>query len=237
MAKELTKSTSNLNEVVYSGRPRTEEPHVKRTVKKKTEKIEYIVRVDLNELKINDDEFDDLQSLYRLFDLDKDGILSFKEYEKLLRCLGYRLTEEQARDLASQVSVDKTNHSVSFNEFLKLISLQHEAEPDHETLVEIFASFDNENTGKISERVFRQIMKGKEDVSDGDVEEMLEEYYRLMSLKGIDDGPPPMQDKLDPPEESAGSRRPSKVSASKEEVAPQDEKWINYREFVLMLQQ
>ena len=43
------------------------------------------------ELKIDDDEFDDLQSLFQLYDLDKDGILNFKEYEKLLRCLGYRL--------------------------------------------------------------------------------------------------------------------------------------------------
>ena len=45
-----------------------------------------------DELKIDDDCFEDLQSLYKLFDLDKDGILNFKEYEKLLRCLGYRLT-------------------------------------------------------------------------------------------------------------------------------------------------
>ena len=44
---QLTKSTSNLNDVVYSGRPKNEEPHVKRTTKKKAEKIEYIVRVDL----------------------------------------------------------------------------------------------------------------------------------------------------------------------------------------------
>ena len=44
-----------------------------------------------DELKINEDEFEELQSLFYLFDLDKDGILNFKEYEKLLRCLGYRL--------------------------------------------------------------------------------------------------------------------------------------------------
>ena len=44
---QLTKSTSNLNDVVYGGRPRDEEPHVKRTTKKKTERTEYIVRVDL----------------------------------------------------------------------------------------------------------------------------------------------------------------------------------------------
>ena len=48
-------------------------------------------------------------------------------------------TEEQARMLAKTVSVDKTNCSVSFNEFLKLMSTQQEAEPDHETLVDVFA--------------------------------------------------------------------------------------------------
>lgn len=64
--KELTKSTSNLNDVLYGGRPKNEEPHVKRTTKKKSEKIDYIVRVDLEELKINDDEFEDLQSLFIL---------------------------------------------------------------------------------------------------------------------------------------------------------------------------
>ena len=50
------------------------------------------------ELKIDDEDFDDLQSLYRLFDLDKDGILNFKEYEKLLRCLGYRLAGKKSRN-------------------------------------------------------------------------------------------------------------------------------------------
>ena len=44
---QLAKSTSNLNDLTHSGRPRNEEPHVKKTTKKKSEKVEYIVRVDL----------------------------------------------------------------------------------------------------------------------------------------------------------------------------------------------
>ena len=39
-------------------------------------------------------------------------------------------------------------------------------------------SFDKENTGKISEKVFKQIMLGKGDVSETDIDEMLQEYYR-----------------------------------------------------------
>jgi len=267
MAKELTKSTSNLNDVVYSGRPKNEEPHVKRTTKKKSEKIEYIVRVDLDELKINEDDFDDLESLFILFDLDKDGILSFKEYEKLLRCLGYRLNEEPAKMLAASVSVDKTNYSVSFNEFLKLFSIQRDGEPDHETLVDVFASFDREGLGKISERVFKDLLKSKDDISDEEIKEMLDEYYRLAKLKGIstekpdppsdssdedEDGttkpktppPPPVRMVKSPPPSvkspPPGKRKSSSIMSptkSQKSIPPEEEKWIDYREFALMLQQ
>jgi len=269
MAKELTKSTSNLNDVLYSGRPKAEEPHVKRTTKKKSEKIEYIVRVDLDALKINDDEFEDLQSLYQLFDLDRDGILNFKEYEKLLRCLGYRLNEEQARMLAKTVSVDHTNCSLSFNEFLTLMSTQQEAEPNHETLVDVFASFDREALGKISEKQFVALLKSKDDIPDEDIQEMLEEYYRIAKLKGITtdkpDPPSDSSDDEDDDDEEGGANPPppppptrptvksppttkraggpgknsSIKSPTKSQTAtiPEDEKWIDYREFSLMLQQ
>ena len=254
MAKELTKSTSNLNDVLYGGRPKNEEPHVKRTTKKKSEKIEYIVRVDLDELKINDNEFEDLQSLFVLFDLDKDGILNFKEYEKLLRCLGYRLTEDQAGTLAKSVSVDQTNCSVSFNEYLTLMSVQQEAEPDHETLVDVFASFDREGLGKISENTFVELLKSKDDIVEDDIQEMLDEYYRLAKLKGIstekpdppsdseDDEdnktkkpPPPPPPVKSPPSKKRNSKKNPSIKSPVETI--KEEKWIDYREFALMLQQ
>jgi len=258
MAKELTKSTSNLNDVLYGGRPKNEEPHVKRTMKKKggekAEKVEYIVRVDLDELKINEDEFEELQSLFYLFDLDKDGILNFKEYEKLLRCLGYRLQEEQARTLAKTVSVDKTNCSLSFNEYLTMMSVQSEAEPDHETLVDVFASFDREGLGKISENQILDLLKAKEDFDEGDIQEMFDEYYRLATMKGIttekpdppsdsedEDGqttkkpPPPPPPVKSPPSTKRNSKIPSIKSPT--ETVKEEEKWIDYREFALMLQQ
>ena len=51
----------------------------------------------------------------------------------------FSFAEEPAKMLAASVSVDKTNYSVSFNEFLKLFSIQRDGEPDHETLVDVFA--------------------------------------------------------------------------------------------------
>ena len=76
------------NLVKYSGRPKDEEPHIKRSVKKKKEIVEYIVRVNLKELGIDEANFDELQELFKMFDNDKDGVLSLKEFEKILSVLG-----------------------------------------------------------------------------------------------------------------------------------------------------
>ena len=88
MAKEGQEQTGLLGELTHPGRPRDEEPHIKRSVKKKKENIEYIVRVNLKEIGIDEITFDELQELFRMFDNDKDGVLSLKEFEKILVVLG-----------------------------------------------------------------------------------------------------------------------------------------------------
>ena len=50
--------------------------------------IEYIVRVNLQQLEIDENNFEELQELFRMFDNDKDGILSLKEFEKILSVIG-----------------------------------------------------------------------------------------------------------------------------------------------------
>ena len=80
---QLGNSTSNLLETLHGGRPKDEEPHVKKNAKKNSEKVDYIVSVDLvsglshistgsfihllqESLGIDEDEFDDLQSLFQV---------------------------------------------------------------------------------------------------------------------------------------------------------------------------
>jgi|ERR1712150_252271 len=133
---------------------------------------------------------------------------------------------------ASTVSVDTTNFSVSFNEFLEFMSKEQNQEPDEETMVDMFTSFDKQNTGKITETVFKKIMQGKDDVNESDIEEMLEEYYRMAKLKGITSGPPSIcGDVEETKEEKKKSKRASK------NMENEDEKYIDYKEFAAMLQQ
>ena len=48
----------------HPGRPSNEDPHVKKTMKGKTEKIELICRVDLDELGYDEDEQEDMKALF-----------------------------------------------------------------------------------------------------------------------------------------------------------------------------
>lgn len=175
---DLARSSSNLLEVLHGGRPRDEEPHVKKSARRKKD-IDYILKVDLDEIGISEDEFDDLQSLFQLFDHDRDGILNLRETKKLLRCLGFRTSEEQTRDMVALVSCDTTASSISFSEYLRLVSMQRRAHPDTDSLLEVFQTFDPRNSGEMGEDQFRRVMKNKEGVSEEDVEEMIAEYKKL----------------------------------------------------------
>ena len=46
-------------------------------------------------LGITDDDFDDLEKLFEMFDRDKDGIINRKETQMALRCLGMKTSSEQ----------------------------------------------------------------------------------------------------------------------------------------------
>ena len=94
--------------------------------------------------------------------------------------------------MASQVSVDLSGFSVSYNEYFRyfytktqnwisiwrnifrLISIKRRAEPDEESLLEVFRIFDPHDTGTIEEEAFRKIMQSKQSVTDEDIEEMIE---------------------------------------------------------------
>merc|ERR1711892_1019828 len=155
-------SNNNLLNCVHGGRPVNELPHVRKSPKKKQKKVDLILRVDLDSLSISDDEYDDLVCLFQLYDRDQDGILNTREMKKVLTCLGFRLSEEQVLSMARKVSCDHQGYSVSFNEFLTLVSKQRREEPDQYDLLGIFRSLDPKNSGEISLEKLRKIMKNKE---------------------------------------------------------------------------
>ena len=87
--------------------------------------------------------------------------------------------KENAKKTAEQISVDKTNHSVSFNEYLTLNGKAKTTTNPAELLLECFEMFDEEKTGRIPETTFRRIMTRKNGKQIKELDEMLAAYKRI----------------------------------------------------------
>ena len=79
--------------------------------------------------------------------------------------------------MAAGVTVDLTGFSVSFNEYLRLISIRRRMDPDEDTLTEVLRLFDPHNTGQIEEDQFRKILSSKQGITEEDIEEMIAGTY------------------------------------------------------------
>ena len=100
-----------------------------------------------------------LRSSLQMFDVDQDGILNLMEAQHVLGCLGFRGTSAESVNirnnvyrskvkvipihpqiarLVEEVSVDKTQHSLSFNEYLILVSVNRRAQPTQNALLDAF---------------------------------------------------------------------------------------------------
>ena len=96
-----------------------------------------------------------------MFDVDQDGILNLIEAQHALRCVGFNADADQVKVFTNrcrvqnrransncsffkvkayiyQVSIDKTHFSLSFNEYLTLVSRQRISEPSETALLDVF---------------------------------------------------------------------------------------------------
>ena len=120
----MVTSVSRLMGPTHPGRPETEEPHVKKSMKGKREKCDYICRIDQVRfpkfvclfkhpmagragnswgwIRRPNTTFQGklctkmfLTSVFKMFDCDMDGVLNMMEAQHTLRCVGFRANAEQ----------------------------------------------------------------------------------------------------------------------------------------------
>merc|ERR1711915_739875 len=93
-------------------------------------------------------------------------------------------SEERLHRLVKEVSEDKKNLSIEFNEFLRMMSLLGEEHLNIETLMEAFNLFDTDDDGMISKQELQKILtkcKGKS--SQKEVLETLEDFDGCLDYK------------------------------------------------------
>ena len=114
--------------------------------------------------KLNTQQIQDLVNIFKGFDINHDGNISFKEFEQgLLQLNQNNLTEKDIKDIFNAIDIDH-NGSIAYTEFLA-VCVKKTKYLKQEKIYEAFSVFDKENTGFINKEdiisVLQNEMKGE----------------------------------------------------------------------------
>ncbi|XP_055682749.1 calmodulin-like isoform X1 [Lutzomyia longipalpis] len=150
-------------------------PASKKKPKKKHQQHDLIVRIDLTEYGLSEEQVAEFKEAFMLFDKDEDGTITMAELGVVMRSLGQRPTETELRDMVNEVDQDG-NGTIEFNEFLQMMSKKMKGADGEDELREAFRVFDKNNDGLISSSELRHVMTNLgEKLSEEEVDDMIKE--------------------------------------------------------------
>ena len=122
---------------------------------------------------LSEEQISELKEAFILFDRDKDGKITVKEFAVIMRALGQSPSEADIRDYARQVSSE--DGLILLDDFLVCMAKQMKKPVDTvEELKEAFRVFDRDGTGYISTVELRHIMTTLgEKLSEEEANEMM----------------------------------------------------------------
>ncbi|GJQ83704.1 hypothetical protein Trydic_g592 [Trypoxylus dichotomus] len=147
----------------------------KKPKKGKHHQHDLIVKINITEYGLSEDQVAEFKEAFMLFDKDEDGTITMAELGVVMRSLGQRPTETELRDMVNEVDQDG-NGTIEFNEFLQMMSKKMKDADGEEELREAFRVFDKNNDGLISSNELRHVMTSLgERLSEEEVDDMIKE--------------------------------------------------------------
>ena len=122
---------------------------------------------------LSEEQRAEFQHIFNLIDKDKDGKICGKEIETFMKAIGKKPTASELKRIMDTVDTDKKG-SVSFQEFITMLSLQSEDSSDDYR--EVFAVFDKNKDGFITHSELRDVFKRLgENLTNEEIDEMMSE--------------------------------------------------------------
>ena len=147
--------------------------------------------------RLNENEIKDLNVLFKEFDKDKDGQISYDELKAgLLKLNSKEITEKDINDTFQALDINK-NGKIGYTEFIAA-TLNKNLYLQEEKLYEAFSVFDVNHTGKIKKEqilnVLRQDSSGNMIVNDliektNNTEDDEIDYKQFLSIMGYKTSP------------------------------------------------
>lgn len=129
-------------------------------------------------LELTVEQKNDIKEAFDLFDPHGTGKIATKDLKVVLRALGFEPKKEEMKKLITDVDPDGIG-TLSFEEFLSLMSTKMSEKDTKEEVLRAFRLFDDDDTGKISFKNLKRVSKELgENLTDEELQEMIDEADR-----------------------------------------------------------
>merc|ERR1712072_289344 len=129
-------------------------------------------------MELTDSQVRECREAFELFDTDGSGNIDAKELKVAMRALGFEPKKDEIKKMVNDLDRDGDG-TVDFPEFLAMVSGKLGEKDAKEQLLEGFALYDEEETGKINFANLKRVAEELgESMGDDELQEMIDEADR-----------------------------------------------------------
>jgi centrin-1 len=143
---------------------------------------------------LDEEAVEEIKEAFNLFDTDGKGSIDVRELKAGFRALGFQVKKAEIRQMFIDMDKDLSSASVTYDEFVEMVTPRMLNRDAREEIMKVFALFDDDNTGGISYKNLKRVATELgENLTDEELQEMVdeadrdgdgvineEEFYRVM---------------------------------------------------------
>jgi len=131
-----------------------------------------------NRIELTEEQKQEIQEAFDLFDTDGSGTIDAKELKVAMRALGFEPKKEEIKKMITDIDKDGSG-AIDFNEFLEMMTKKMSEKDSREEILKAFRLFDDDETGFITLKNLRRVAKEiGENMNDDELQEMIDEADR-----------------------------------------------------------
>ncbi|PVF98239.1 putative CDC31-spindle pole body component, centrin [Serendipita vermifera] len=125
---------------------------------------------------LTEEQKQEIKEAFELFDSDKDNCIDYHELKVAMRALGFDLKKAEVLKLLKDH--DKTGHGLmDYEDFAKIMAEKILARDPAEEIRRAFQLFDDDNTGKITKKNLKRVVRElNETLDDDELQAMIDEF-------------------------------------------------------------